>query len=80
MLLEFKSFATTCHSQCERCFWVGKVLLLAREGRKFGKQLLACFGQCGRLEIELFLKMMFVHTESKIFVSFFCFGWRLSCL
>ena len=42
------------------CFWVGKVLLLEREERKFGKQLLlACFGQCGRLEIELSSRKMF---------------------
>ena len=37
-----------------------KVLLLEREERKFGEQLLlACFGQCGRLEIELSSRKMF---------------------
>ena len=45
---------------CRRCFWVRNVLLLAREERKFGKQLvLTCFGPYERLEIELCLKMIF---------------------
>ena len=49
-----------CRAPCGRCFWVGKALLLAREERNFGKQLvLACFGQGKRLEIELCLKIIF---------------------
>ena len=44
----------SCRALFEIWFWAGKALLLAREERKYGKQLLlACFGQCGRLEIEL---------------------------
>ena len=62
----------SCWALFERWFWTGKALLLAREERKYGKQLLlACFGQRGRLEIELCLKMIFCPYRNKNTCSFF---------
>ena len=61
LLFLFLTPRGSCQAQCRRWFWVENVLLLARERRKFGKQLLlAYFGRCGRLEIELFSKMIFI--------------------